>query len=229
MELDRLTVSRVIDRLYGQLQCLGVRLELSRDFERLERELDSVPEKKLTEHFRRNLNTFTPPKAFWLGGYNDQGQLVALAAARLDELGSWTLEKYWSEYWTRCYPHDDTQQVEPAEHQYRYAKRISGNVAYLGDMWVSGKHPEAGVSGPFSKALQLIALLEWEFNWCYAWVRPSFLERGFAFKCGFNSTPMGMRWRKSPATIDADLRVMANSREDLVDLLEALSFELLAE
>ena len=227
MEIDRLTVSRVIERLYEQALQKGVRLEQGRDFKKLEVLLEGIPEKNLTEHFRSSLNTYTPPKAFWLGGFNSTGDLVALAAARLDELGSCSLEKYWRDYWSRCYPHTDDLQAELAERQYRFAKKITGNVVYFGDMWVSKNHPEAHVSGPFAKALQFLALLEWEFGWCYAWGRPSFLRRGFAEKCGFSKTAPGINWLRAPSTIDDDLKVMANSREDLLDLLDLLASELL--
>jgi len=228
MEFDRLLISRVIDRLYEEARQKGVRLEQSRDFEHLEALLDDIPEKSLTEHFRRTLNTYTPPQAFWLGGYNASGELVALAAARLDELGSWSLDRYWRDYWARCYPHTDELRVQPAAKQYLWAKGVSGNVVYLGDMWVSASHPEKKVSAPFAKVLQLLALLEWRFSWCYAWVRPAFLETGFAEKCGFTKTAPGIRWARGPSTIDDDLKVMANSQEDLLDLVDALASELLA-
>lgn len=227
MEIDRLTVSRVIDRLYELARHKGVRLEQSRDFKKLESLLESVSEKKLTEHFRTSLNTYTPPQAFWLGGYDSAGNLIALAAARLDELGSWTLERYWRDYWSRCYPHANGMRAELADEQYRFAKSISGSVVYFGDMWVSESHPEPHVSGPFSKSLQLLALLEWRFDWCYAWGRPGFLKTGFAEKCGFTKTAPGINWLRAPSTIDHDLKVMANSREDLLDLVDFLASELL--
>lgn len=227
MEIDRLTVSRVIERLYERARQKGIRLEQRRDFNVLETLLEGIPDKQLTEHFRTSLNTYTPPQAFWLGGYNSAGDLVAVAAARLDELGSWTLERYWREYWSRCYPHSDHRQAELAPKQYRFAKGISGSVVYFGDMWVSKGHPETQVSDPFAKTLQLLALLEWKFDWCYAWGRPKFLQRGFAEKCGFAKTGPGINWSRAPSTIDADLKVMANSHEDLLDLVDLLASELL--
>ncbi len=226
MELDRLVVSRVIARLFDEASQKGVRLEVSRDFGLLEGFLEHVPEKGLTEHFRRNLNTYSPQQAFWLGGFNQMGELVGLAAARLDQLGSWTLEKYWREYWSRCYPADDGSQVQMSDRQYRFAKDIQGDVVYLGEMWVAKQHATNGVSGPFSKAILLLSLLEWQFQVAYAWVRPAFLDRGFAFKCGFASTHPGIIWDRGPATIDQDLHVMASSRSDLFDLVDLLSFEL---
>lgn len=229
MEIDRLTVSRIIDRLYEASLSKGVRVEQSRDFERLEVLLEGTTDKTLTEHFRRSLNTYTPPQAFWLGGFDGAGELVALAAARLDELGSWTLERYWRDYWARCYPHNAELHAKMALKQYRFAKTVTGNVVYFGDLWVSGNHHGDSVSPAFSRLLQLLSLQEWDFGWCYAWVRPSFLQRGFAEKCSFSKTAPGINWLRPPSTIDDDLKVMANSRDDLLDLVEVLSSELLGE
>ncbi|WP_297842842.1 hypothetical protein [uncultured Roseibium sp.] len=226
MELDRLVVSRVIAQQFEAAAQKGVRLQMSRDFALLESLLEQVPEKGLTEHFRRNLNTYSPQQAFWLGGFNQLGELVGLAAARLDQLGSWSLEKYWREYWSRCYPDAEGSPVQMSDRQYRFAKGIRGDVVYLGEMWVAKQHAVDGVSGPFSKAILLLSLLEWQFQAAYAWVRPAFLERGFAFKCGFTSTHPGIIWEKGPATIDPDLHVMASSRSDLFDLVDLLSCEL---
>lgn len=227
MVFDRLTAGRVLARLYQKTFEKGVRLEQGRDFEQLEKLLKGQSEKHLTEHFRRDLNTYSPRQAFWLGGFNSNNELVGLAAARLDQLGSWSLERYWREYWPRCYPNELGGTVSLSENQYRFAKEIRGNVAYLGEMWVASQHPIKNVAGDFAKALQILTLLEWDFEWLYAWGRPSFLERGFSVKCGFTSVYPGINWEQGPATIDQNLKVMASSREDLFDLVEAWSFELL--
>lgn len=227
MVFDRLTAGRVLARLYQLTAEKGVRLEQGRDFGHLEYLLSRQSEKRLTEHFRRDLNTYTPQQAFWLGGFNSNDELIGVAAARLDQLGPWSLERYWREYWPRCYPSNIGDAVSLSKIQYRFAKEIHGNVVYLGEMWVSSQHPRRNVSGDFAKALQILTLLEWDFDWVYAWSRPSFLERGFAEKCGFTRVHPGIRWEFGPATIDQDLKVMANSRADLFDLVEAWSFELL--
>lgn len=229
MELDRLKVSRVLARLYELSLEKGVRLEMHRDFEQLEAMLNVSAEKKLTEHFRRSLNTHSPPQAFWLGGFNNAGEIVGLAAARLDQLGSWSLSRYWQEYWPRCYPSEDKKPVSLADKQYEFSNKVTGDTAYLGEMWINPSHPEKDVARSFSRALLLLSLLEWNCEWYYAWVRPAFLERGFAVKCGFARVHPGIRWQRGPSTIDQDLKVMLNHRSDSVDLVDLLSFELLGE
>lgn len=230
VSFDKLKISRLIECFYQRNLQKGVRLVRGSDFHQLERGLSEVTEKMhLTEHFRRSLNTYTPANAFWLAGYNEENKLISVAAARLDQLGEWDLARYWGEYWPRCYPGADNKPVQLDEFQYRYTSEISGNVVYLGEMWVDSGHLEKNVAGEYSKALMLLCILEWEFEWLYAWSRPSYLDRGFAHKCGFARVWPGIRWKQGPSTIDQDLKVMANSRSDLIDLVDALAFELLAE
>ena len=227
---DKLKVGRLVEYFYQSNLRKGVRLVRGSDFQKLERELSKSTEKpQLTEHFRRSLNTYTPANAFWLAGYNEDGKLIAVAAARLDQLGVWTLDRYWREYWPRCYPDEESRPVQLDEFQYGFTSEITGNVIYLGEMWVDSGHLRKNVAGDYSKALMMLCILEWEFEWLYAWGRPSFLDRGFAHKCGFSRVWPGIRWRRGPSTIDQDLKVMANSRSDLLDLVDALAFEFLSE
>jgi hypothetical protein len=230
MEIDRLKVSRLLSAFFDRLREKDIVLQVSRDFEELEKTVRKTGKKALTEHFRRNLNTYSPAQAFWLGGYNSKGELVALAAARLDVLGSWTLADYWREYWHRCYPDASHGQARLAKKQYRYAQEITGDVVYLGEMWVCADHPADGVAALFSPAILLLSLMEWQSaKYYYAWVRPAFLERGFSYKCGFSDVHPGIRWKSEPSTIDPDLWVMASTLSRLADQVDFWTTSFLEE
>ncbi|MBO9424658.1 hypothetical protein J7444_07995 [Labrenzia sp. R4_1] len=230
MEIDRLKVSRLLSAFFEKLREKDIILQVSRDFGDLEKAVRKTGKKALTEHFRRNLNTYSPVQAFWLGGYNSKGELVALAAARLDVLGSWTLADYWREYWQRCYPSAGGRPARLAKAQYRYAQEVKGDIVYLGEMWVCDEHPAEGVAALFSPAILLLSLMEWQSaGYYYAWVRPAFLERGFSYKCGFSEVHPGIRWKREPSTIDPDLWLMANTLSRLADQVDFWTASFLEE
>lgn len=217
-ELNHLKLSKLVGKLDVELQKQGVHLRQERNFKELEDILSGTKKGRLTEHFRRSLNTYTPPQAFWLGGFDDQENLVALAAARLDDLGSWHLLDYWREYWARCYPAANGVSVTMSDKQYEFAANIRGRVAYLAEMWVDSSLERNGVAGMFAKTLQFLAAQEWNPDWCYAWTRPAFVDRGFPAKCGFVHVHPGIIWANGPVTIDPDLQVMMNAASDIRDL-----------
>lgn len=222
IELNHLRLSKLVGMLDFQLMERGVYLRQERDFKKLEAILAKTKKNKLTEHFRRSLNTYTPPQAFWLGGFDDQENLIAVAAARLDDLGSWHLLDYWREYWSRCYPAANGRAVVMADEQYNFAKSVTGRVAYLAEMWVDNEFETQGVAGLFAKTLQFLAAHEWNPDWYYAWTRPGFASRGFPSKCGFAHVHPGIIWADAPVTIDPDLKVMMNAASDIRDLAQYL-------
>ncbi|NBN78704.1 hypothetical protein GWI72_10540 [Microvirga tunisiensis] len=202
-------------RLRQGLVDLGLRLEEGADFSHAVAFAMEMGRTGLTEHFSPDLNTYTPPGAFWLRAIDATGATVALAAARLDDLGPMTLADYWRLYWRRCYPGPDGR-CELAAAQPAFSAAVSGRVVYMGEMWVHPDWRGRGVAALFAPAIQMLSLARWEPDWLYVWMRPGLYGAGFDnLTCAFSRVYLrGIRWAVPPTTVDDDLCVALNSRAD---------------
>ncbi|MEP0583487.1 MAG: hypothetical protein ABJD05_10495, partial [Roseibium sp.] len=171
---------RAVSNLLKQFDAAGLRVRRGEKFEELEAlvERDGLKH-QLTEHFKTALNTFTPATAFWLALENDHGCLVAIIAARLDDLGHMSLRGWWEKYWRRCYPGLNDELLVMAADQPTFAECISGRIVYLGELIVAEPLQSGGIGGALTQLAQLDALQEWRPDYIYGWVRPAAgAERG---------------------------------------------------
>jgi GNAT superfamily N-acetyltransferase len=222
--MNYVQVMEAYARLRAGLADLHLQLDEGADFGRALELVNEMGRAGLTEHFSPDLNTYTPPVAFWLRAVDGGGATVAFAAARLDDLGPMTLVDYWRAYWRRCYP-AASGRCELAADQPAFSAAVTGRVVYLGEMWVHPDWRGRGLASLFAPAIQLLALARWEPDWLYVWMRPSLYRSGFDnLTCAFSRVyPRGIHWRTPPATIDDDLCVAMNSRADALYWMELIA------
>lgn len=201
-------------------------MEYGGDFARLENLLSESDKGGLTEHFSTALNTYTPENAFWLRAVGDQGDTVAVGAIRLDRLGVETLDVHLKKYWRRCYPDKTGEGVRVADRQPHFLREISGDVAYLGDLWVKREHQRKKIHEWFSPLAMVVTLQRWNPDWMYCWIRPSAWSKRYPLAYGFSTVhPVGLRWESGPVTIDDDLVMAINNRCHAMDWLEKFADE----
>lgn len=223
---DPVVFARIISRLENQINELGFLMEYGADFAALESCLVKTDKEALTEHFATALNTYTPETAFWIRAATPTGETVACGAIRLDRLGSQTLDAYLRNYWHRCYPDALGDGVRASQRQPQFMKEISGDVAYLGDLWVAREHQRRKIHEYFSPLAMLITVQRWDPDWMYCWVRPNAWSKRYPLAYGFTSVhPIGIRWDTAPATIDTDLVMATSTRVHAMDWVEKFANE----
>ncbi|MEJ8474481.1 hypothetical protein [Roseibium algae] len=226
--IDPGTFARVINGLESRLYGLGYKVEYGAEFRKLEDDLAETDKKALTEHFRMALNTYTPDTAFWVKVVDEDSRIIAVIAARVDQLGSQNLGEYIRNYWWRCYPDKMQNGVAAAPVQPRFLSEISGKVAYLGDLWVARDHQRKKIHEWLTPLTMFVALQKWHPDWIYCWVRPSAWNKRYPLAYGFSAVhPMGIQWLKGrePVTIDSDLVIGVNRRDWALDWLDRFGDE----
>lgn len=216
--------------LKEQLRKQDFIVERGTDFDVLEARVAESEKQNLTEHFRTELNTYTPANAFWLAILDDQGSLVAVSAARLDDLQRLPLVDYWRKYWFRCYPSAVDQRATMATVQPRFGAHITGRVVYMGDVWVHSDLRSSRIGSTLTQLLQIDALDEWRPDYLYGWMRPRDVVRGFWASCEFRHMhPLGITWDAAPSTIDHDLSFVGSPGYCVCDLIDRLAKDIHAQ
>ncbi|WP_051645456.1 GNAT family N-acetyltransferase [Labrenzia sp. DG1229] len=202
------------------LSKLGYSLRRGVSFEELEARISNSKKPSLTEHFSTEKNTYTPDCAFWIAIETASGENVGRVCTRVDRLGELSLLEYWRKYWKRCYPGGLDGQAELAEVQPRFATRIIGDVAYIGDLYIEPDHRRSGIGSNLVKLVQIDALDEWMPDFLYGWMTPEHIASSLFHSYGFTNVHVdGIHWKVPPATIGGNLAFVGNSRDDLADLL----------
>ncbi len=221
---DPIVMSELISAHKGQLTDMGLSVRFSADFSELEALLPVDRKEALTEHFRTSLNTYTEANAFWLGGMDSDGRLVALCAARLDDLGTENLGDYLKKYWRRCYPGKTEEKARPAAAQPRFWREMSGRVAYYGDFLLQREgYQGRGLPKIFAPLCVLLGMQKWSPDWHYCWINPGDWAKRYPLGYGFAQVHgTGLRWDVPPETISDDLVVAVNSRSNALDWMDQL-------
>jgi hypothetical protein len=222
---DPILLSELIASHKRQIANLGVVIRYNESFEELEEALPIDAKHSLTPHFSTALNTYTSANAFWLGGFDADNQLVALSAARLDDLGAQSMSDYLKRYWRRCYPAADGDPAEACETQPRFWNEVRGRVAYYGDFHLKREgYQGRGLPKLFGPLAMLVGAQKWDADWYYTWVRERDWSMRYPLAYGFSRTYFpGLRWGKPPSSIEPDLAAGVNSRSDVLDWMETLS------
>lgn len=220
--IDRYMTRQAWAILKNDLLKSGYYLKRGSDFEILEAKILNSDRSILTEHFRTSINTYTPNEAFWIAVETERGETIARVATRIDRLGELSLLDYWRKYWRRCYPGVVNEQAQLAPNQPNFAKKIKGNVAYVGDLFVEKGHRGKGIASSLVKIVQIDAFDEWypHLDYLYGWMTPEQVASKLFPNYGFRQVRVhGIHWDDPPATIGGDLTFVGNSAADLSDLL----------
>lgn len=199
-------------------------VKVGADWHEIEEICASTKKKYLGEHFHRSVNTTPPDEGFWIAVVDREGEVIATVAARLQRTGGWTLRRYWAEYIPRAYTAADGGAVELASEQSVFADQIRGNVAYIGEGWVSEAWAGHKLSVTLVQMAAVLAYGLWRPDYLYGWMRPRHALGGMAIKWGFTEChPAALRFSKPPAGGDLEelffVGTSARAARDLISRL----------
>ncbi|WP_193568025.1 hypothetical protein [Labrenzia sp. CE80] len=226
--LDRGQLRRAWGVLDRYFQDHKLTLRRGSDFEEIEHHAEAAGLPLLEGHWTPTLNTYTPSQAFWLGLFDDKGALVGRVCARFDRMEyPMTLADFWRKYFSRCYPNVAGGQVRLALEQPRVGRRVSGRVVYIGGTVVSDSWRGAKLGARLNQMAQIEAMDEWRATYFYGWVQGFNFKDGFWRDCGFTRAHFdALRWSGPlPKTLDRNLIHVANTADDLCDLIDRIVAE----
>ena len=191
----------------------GLVVQVEQDFEIVPKIVEAIGKPYLTPKMSPFFNDFTGSNCFWLLLKKD-GDVVAAAGARLDDLGDGSITEYWRRTMRRHYGQGVNEVVTtvaaPLEQDLR------GRLAYFGDLYFS---KAAGRSlktvRRFVLIGHMIAALKWNPDWTYAFLREDDVRRGGCYHYGFNRyIPDAQFWLDPPAPREnTEYCVMINRRD----------------
>ncbi|MBG6205412.1 hypothetical protein IWQ49_000056 [Labrenzia sp. EL_126] len=221
---DPIQLSKLIAVLEGQVSEMGVNLQYGTSFEKLEDLLPLDDKAELTPHFSTAFNTYTEANAFWVGGFDAEGSLVALNAVRMDDLGSGNMGDFIPRYWHRCYPGKQGERATPSAEQPEFWQEMSGRVAYFGEFALKRKGFQGkGLPKIFAPLMLLLAVQKFSADWYLTWVKPRDWAMRYPLAYGFTTTyEEGLLWDDPPASIDPDLVAAVNSRRQVRHVIRVL-------
>ena len=189
MEINKVELWQCAGRLEEAMRNLGIaRIRYSTDQKELSNAVTVMGKGALGEHFKRSLNTLAPSNFMWIGAEDKDGNVVATIAARLDDTGSWSLQRFLIEHFGRVIDGADGTPAEINPDSAAFAQNIFGRTVYIGETYCERDWRKVGLATMIAKYMILIAWDEWKPEIIYAWIRRKQVESGAAVIWGATET-----------------------------------------
>ncbi|MDD9910222.1 MAG: hypothetical protein OXR62_11070 [Ahrensia sp.] len=187
--INKLELWQAASKLGQKICDLGaLHLRYGTDHRDLEVIADRMGKGVLGEHFRRSLHTLSPHRFMWVAAVDDDGDVVGIAAARLDDITGWSLQRYIKEHFERCFRTAEGEPVRLLEESASFAEQITGPCAYLGEGFAAHKWRKKGLATLVVQHLMLMVWDEWKPSIMYGWMRKRHAITGMAVSWGFTET-----------------------------------------
>jgi GNAT superfamily N-acetyltransferase len=216
--LDEVTVRHGPQPLIGRFLIAANREMRSRGVSlRLKRDLGELIDfnKRNRDHWYRLAPLFDPafneiPRddAYWIAGYDEDGDIVAVHAARFFDWAETDLGREFAslrlwynepERWRM--PGEICSVTSPA------ADAVTGRCAYLGSMWFRPDFRGRGLSRLLPRINRTIALAHWGIDFNFSFIESFVVTTGLIEQYGFSRYTPGVAFRNGPKG-DMDMHVM---------------------
>ena len=191
MSVDLLYSSiQYIATIQNRVQSLGINLEVVSDFEELldiTRTSSEIP--PLYPMFDPSASFVSPENGFWIKGTNANGEIVHTQALRLLDLGAGSLADHMRLHRLKYIVQGDTTEPDhgllsasPA------ANKITGSVAYHGQIWLRGGPNGCrgmGLSALLPRFAMALCLMEWPVEYVFGFMDPRLACKGLQAQYGY--------------------------------------------
>ena len=178
----------------------GIDLEIGSDFKRY-KELISVgrPEQQIGEPFDADLVYLTETNSYYVAGFNAAGELVHTQAMRKLDLAGGYLSDYLIDQFRHFPPAGLSLDIEASEYlPGPAAKKIKGEIAYHGDVWLKGGDSGfrgTGVSSLLARFAIVLTKLIWSPDYVVAFMPESVAFSGLAERESYmHNEARSLRW-----------------------------------
>ncbi len=186
VEINKVRLWQAANNIEKKMRALGiVEMRYSTDLTSLEKTAASMEKKALGEHFKKSLNTLPPNRVMWISALDEDRNVAGVLAARLDDIGSWSLQRFIIEHFGRVVEDKYGNPSKLKPHSTQFAANIHGKCAYMGEGYSTVQWRNKGLMTMMSRYLNLIMWDEWKPTIIYGWMRRKQAETGGAVSGGF--------------------------------------------
>ena len=182
--------SQVIAQSLDILDKYRVSLKVGEDFEEYRALLaEHRPDHDLGLPFDPEHQFMTPANAFWIAGFDHDGELIHTQAMRMIELGNSHLSDYMRENFLDFPP--SGLPLDLKRSRYRpgpSAKRMTGRTVYHGEVWMGGTKGQfrgSGLSCVLGRFAFMSAMLRWSPDHFFGFMPRAVAFKGFAERQGY--------------------------------------------
>jgi GNAT superfamily N-acetyltransferase len=231
--LDEITIKHGPAPLMGrflvaanrEMRSRGVTLALKKDL----KELFAFNERN-REHWYRLAPLFDPSfndipeeEAYWLAGYDSEGDIVAVHATRFFDWSETTLEEEFVSL--RLWYNEPSRWRMPGE-ECRIAceggKVVTGRCAFVGSMWFRPDFRGRGLSRLLPRISRTVALARWGIDFNFSFVESFVIATTLIDQYGYANYAPGVQFRNGPKG-NMDMHLLWMHRDELVaDLARGL-------
>ena len=227
MWVNELKIASFLIKVVELAREAGVRLEMQTDFRRLQELADSLDGREpLSPIFDWRKGGVSEDNAFWIQGTNEQGEVVLMQAARIDDLGNKSLAEHIRDNRDLIHtPYFKADTKNSIFDSCYYLTEITGRVVYAGETWITPKGPYRGrgLASVCSRMAFGLSLLRWRPDYMYGLATQALALKGIAAKYEYYHThPLGVRWKRADGEGTVDEWVTWMNARDLADVTHAL-------
>ncbi len=198
----------------------GMKLETGHDFKVFKDLHQGLQKQPLMPNFDPAVSPLNADDAFWMTGVDRFGEIVMTQCARIYVCQGATLADL----------HHDLRAfyADPARHagagetcrvDAPAATKMSGRIAYHGELWLAPSYRGRMLSGPVSKLLMMLVVLKWAPDYLFGLAQPGIVTKGVAARYGYrNMQPDGMIWTR-PGMETLREWIIWNDSDDLQTIL----------
>jgi hypothetical protein len=217
-----LDISTAIAVIQSKVVNQGLTLKESADFELFETTIRGTEDKYLMEDFSPRFFDLHGATAFWVGAFNEEGKVVSVQAAKVEDLQDRSLADHWHQQQRRIFV-DPNPEVKFGNEHAHDAYFMRGKIAYHGNLWLRRDLRGAGLAESLTQLGFLIALLKWSPDYLYGLMAARSAEKGFGIRVGYRRfVPRGTHWDQAPSNIRPDDWLVYSTRSDLIGLAKLI-------
>lgn len=165
----------------------GIKLSLGFDFRKYVSITRATPTKRPTyPNFRPDRSPIQSGEGFWIVGVDKNGEVAALQAARLYDLSDSNFADHLESL--KAFYVDPAEYAHPQDHctcTAPSAKRITGRVAYHGDLWVRSDFRGQGLPRIMQGITRGASFAMWAPNFICALMSRRLLDKSIVAKYGY--------------------------------------------
>ncbi|MEP1698833.1 MAG: hypothetical protein ABJJ69_20075 [Paracoccaceae bacterium] len=169
--------------------------------------------------------TLSEDKAFWLTGWNSDGQLIHTQAAKAVDLHGRPLSGFLLKNF-RMFP-PPFKDIDLKRSRFRAtpgSHLIDGHVVYHGEVWMApeqGTYRGSGLSTVLARTGLLEVIRRWDPDWVYGFMLRAVAFKGFAERMGYmHNEPGALLWYREGNDDPAEAFLTYLSRADAAYMLD---------
>lgn len=212
------SVRQEIELIKRELITRGIHLRVGRDFDVFCQHIQRSSQ-RATVHsqFDPKGNMDGAKDAFWICGFDADGELVQTQAAHLLDLRKSTISNHIKLHVANYFP-----KVPDLIHSSIKAKlgpkasKIQGMIAYHGEMWLAPGYRDKGTAALVTRLGILLVVQEWNPDAMFGLMNWSLACSGFNMRIGYlHSEPMTLGWERRSNGAEHQVWLVYLEREDI--------------